>query len=123
MLKHKTPNTNTITIKKQNNELLKILLETCKEYGVELRVPKPKEKEGTQMKISVCFTCEVSDIEIDNKFRKLCHAYVSDEEEMADAPLFDELVENVENQLSALGFNVYSIDSIESSDGWLLYED
>lgn len=75
------------------------------------------------MKVSVCFTCEVGNIEVDNKFRKLCHAYISDEEEMADAPLFDELVENVENQLLARGFNVYSIDSIESGDGWLLYED
>lgn len=75
------------------------------------------------MKVSVSFSCEVGNIEVDERFRKLCHIYLSEEEETADEPLLDEMIDSIENQLSELGFNVYSIDSVETYDGWLLYEE
>lgn len=74
------------------------------------------------MKVSVSFSCEV-DIEIDERFRALCKVCDNNEEAIAADELTDEMVDEIENQLSDVGFNVYSIDSVETYDGWLLYED
>lgn len=75
------------------------------------------------MKVSVSFSCEVGNIEVDEKYRELCHVCATPEEDGDAAMLTDELIEDLENQLSELGFDVYSIDSVETDDGWLLYED
>lgn len=75
------------------------------------------------MKVSVSFSCEVGNIEVDERFRALCKVCDTDEEETAAEELTDEMIGEIENQLSELGFNVYSIDSVETYDGWLLYEE
>lgn len=75
------------------------------------------------MKVSVSFSCEVGNIEINERFRELCKVHVTDEEEVVAEELTDEMIDEIENQLSELGFNVYSIDSVETYDGWLLYEE
>lgn len=75
------------------------------------------------MKVSVSFSCEVGNIEIDERFRELCKVCATPEEDAEAAELTDEMIDEIENQLYALGFNVYSIDSVETYDGWLLYEE
>lgn len=73
------------------------------------------------MKVTVTCVCEFDDIEIDEKYRALCHVF-PDEEEEAMEVLCCEMRDDVENQLLNLGFVVDFIDSIESDDGCLLYE-
>lgn len=75
------------------------------------------------MKVSVSFSCEVGNIEIDERFRALCNECATPEEDGEAAMLTDEMIDEIENQLSKLGFNVYSIDSVETYDCWLLYEE
>lgn len=75
------------------------------------------------MKVSVSFSCEVGNIEVDEKYRELCSVCATPEEDVKAQDLTDELIADLENQLSEIGFNVYSIDSIETYDGWLLYEE
>ena len=74
------------------------------------------------MKVSVSFSCELDSIEVDEKYRALCHAHISDEEEVVADELCNEMINDLENQLSTLGFNVFYIESVESDNGWILYE-
>lgn len=76
------------------------------------------------MKISVTFTCDLNNVEIDDKFRELCHVCFTEEEEKADEPLTDELIDATDEALKKLGFGyaIEFIDRIETDDGWLLYE-
>lgn len=77
------------------------------------------------MKVTVTFVCELGNVEVDDKFRKLCHVCLTEEEEEADEPLTYELLGATEEALKKLGFGnaVEYIDAIETDDGWLLYED
>ncbi len=75
------------------------------------------------MKVSVSFSCEVGNIELDEKYRALCNDCATPEEDAEAAELTDEMIGDLENQLRALSFSVYSIDSVETYDGWLLYEE
>lgn len=76
------------------------------------------------MKVSVTFTCDLSNVEIDDKFRELCHVCSTEEEEKADELLTDELIDATDEALKELGFGyaIEFIDRIETDDGWLLYE-
>lgn len=76
------------------------------------------------MKVSVIFTCELGNVEVDDKFRQLCHVCWTKEEEEADEPLTDELIDATDEALKKLGFGnaIECIDRIETDDGWLLYQ-
>ena len=75
------------------------------------------------MKVNVTFVCELKNVEVDDKFRKLCRVHLSKEEKDADEPLFCELRDAADEALQKLGYSAEFIDVIESDDGWLLYED
>lgn len=75
------------------------------------------------MKVTVTFVCELGNVEVDDKFRKLCHTCLTEEEKEADEPLTYELRDATEEALEKLGYSVEYIDAIETDDGWLLYED